>query len=153
MKYFRSVMVSGSLLLLVMIGLAPTASAGPSCYGDYCSGKNPYNTGCAANAYRWGYATVRTSSPESPYYDQSREAGRLELWVSKTCATRWARLVLWDYPASSGEIFKVRQSDGYTQQHAWQPRNPGTYYTLQIYNRSKCSEAEFGGWSTGCTVW
>ncbi|WP_369127639.1 DUF2690 domain-containing protein [Gordonia desulfuricans] len=140
-------------MVFAILPAAPQAAAAPSCYGDYCSGKNPYSTGCSANSYRWGSATVRTSSPGSSYYDQSASAGRLELWISRSCATRWARLVLTDHAASSGSILAVVQSDGYRKAHAWQPREPGTYYTAQIYSRNKCSRAVYGGWSTGCTVW
>jgi len=140
----------GGVVLAIALSLAveqASAATKPTCYGDYCSGKNPYQTGCAASGYRWGYANVKAG------YSTKYTVGRLELWISRTCATRWARLILWDTPEASGYVFSVVQSDGYKQQHAWQPDEPGTYYTNQIYSRSKCSYARYAGFRTGCTVW
>ena len=135
---------------MVWIGASPAYAA--TCYGDYCTGKNPYTTGCASNSYEWGYANIH--DPNS----NSAVVGDVELWISRTCATRWARVRIWEDNNYSVRV-QVKQSNGFTETTPWY-NGAGTYYTLQIYNRSLCSYAraigQFGGLNdaqTGCTVW
>lgn len=128
----------------------PAHAAG--CYGDYCTGKNPYSTGCASTAYRWGYTAVneRDSLTGNPV-----QIGNLELWISKGCATRWTRVVLWNNPDYTSYKFGITQSNGYTI-ISYTQQYSGTYYTYQIYNRSLCSYAwanDYGGARTGCALW
>lgn len=52
------------------------------CYGDYCSGKDPKQTGCSADAQTLGFKNL--------------SGARLELRWSSTCKTEWARWI--QYP-------------------------------------------------------
>ncbi len=80
-----------AVLLLAIAGsvvIAPTAQAAVTCYGDYCSGKDPMSTRCSDGAYTVAYTQVyfkRALTNATPY------AGLLELRWSPTCKTNWAR--------------------------------------------------------------
>lgn len=148
----------GLMLVIVLCGgfvalhTSSTPAHAASCYGDYCTGKNPYSTGCASSAYRWGYTAVIGYDFDNHSYSQ---IGNLELWISKECATRWARVVLWSNPSDESYKFGITQSNGYTI-ISYTQIYAGTYYTYQIYNRSLCSYAwinDSGGHRTGCALW
>jgi hypothetical protein len=95
-----------------------------SCYGDYCSGKDPVATGC--NTVAKTFAAKQLSG------------ARLELRWSPTCKTEWARWIQYssghvglsaDLPT---ELFAV-QDTGYTQSASYnpngEPENPAASST------------------------
>ena len=151
--WWISALIVGFIALAsTMAAVAPAANAAtPTCYGNYCTGTNPYSTGCAANSYEWGYSDLTDLTTGAV-------VGDVQLWISRSCATRWARAQLWGNPTGNYTIqVQVHQSDGYTETTPYY-LGDGTYYTRQIYNRSKCSYAAAWGQNlneawTGCTVW
>jgi hypothetical protein len=109
---------------LIIVGLsgivaAPAAMAA-SCYGDYCSGRLPEQTGCAADA-----VTVSATN---------FSGGRLELRWSPTCKTNWARLQI--YSGGFAYTLSAVQDTGYAQNVQWPAGTPGpgTYWTPMIYS-------------------
>jgi Protein of unknown function (DUF2690) len=111
----------------------PPAPAGPkpTCYGDYCSGKNPAKTNCAPGA------KVIASVPKTADDDTA-----LELLWSATCQTKWARMIV---PAGwwSLATLAAEQNTGYTQE-----TGVGGHYgtrtevvTPMIYSPKKCVKA------------
>ena len=79
-----------------------TATTG-GCYGDYCSGRDPQQTGCATNSSTLAYKDL--------------SGARLELRWSPKCETEWARWV--QYPIGTKSdlptaLFAI-QDTGYTQ--------------------------------------
>jgi hypothetical protein len=55
-----------------------------SCYGDYCSGQDPSQSGCGADAY------IAVSN--------NFDLGSLQIRYSPTCKTNWAKLVIYATP-------------------------------------------------------
>jgi hypothetical protein len=83
-----------------------------SCYGDYCSGKDPLATGCNAGA--------------KTFAAKELSGARLELRWSPTCKTEWARWIQY----SSGHVglsadlpteLLAVQDTGYTQSASYNP--------------------------------
>lgn len=115
--------LSATLTTLVLaLGLG-IVTAGPSsavgCYGDYCSGKDPSSTGCAADAYT--AAAVDFTG------------GRLEVRYSPTCKTNWSRLQI--YPGGFAYHLAAVQDTGYRQDVDWAASvGEGTYWTPMIYS-------------------
>ena len=93
---------------LIFGGALATASpaSAVTCYGDYCSGKQPDQTGCAAGAVTVDAVDFR--------------GGRLELRWSPTCKTNWARLQV--YPGGFAYTLAAVQDTGYTQSVQWAGR-------------------------------
>ena len=118
-----------------LVGTAAPASAAVSCYGDYCSGKDPQQTGCAADSYTTAYKDLAGK--------------RLELRWSPTCRTNWARLVV--YPTGVGCVtggdLVAKQDTGY-KQSSWLGvyicyiSTATTYWTPQIYSPVRLVRAE-----------
>lgn len=107
-------------VLTAMFGalLAPPANAA-SCYGDYCSGKDPEATGCARDAYTVAHARIPGTY------------ANVELRWSPSCKTNWARTT-W-HGSSSSYLRAVQCATGYTQAGA--VGDSGTYvWTRQIYS-------------------
>ena len=109
---------------------APAAPPKPTCYGDYCSGKNPIRTNCSIGA------TMIASVPKS-----SENPAALELFWSPACKTKWARMIIsgWWAPARMG----AEQSTGYQQE-----TGIGGHYSKKtevlspmIYSPKKCVKA------------
>lgn len=138
-------MAAGALASGGAVVFAPTAGAlpgGVSCYGDYCSGKGPEQTGCARSAVTLDSVDIGV--------------GELDLRYSKVCKTEWAWLYV--FPTQTmgpGQIWAVQPSTGYTQSApaggfaSSSPRSP-TYWTEMIYSPSRCVSANFNyypGWS------
>lgn len=76
------------------------------CYGDYCSGKDPKQTGCSADAQTLG--------------SKDLSGARLELRWSPTCKTEWARWI--QYPPGTNKFkddwptaISAVQDTGYTK--------------------------------------
>lgn len=130
-----------AVMLIISSGVVNLVAAAPasavSCYGDYCSGKDPMATGCANDAY-----TV--TSVVQP------GAGALEVRWSPTCKTNWARLTI--YPQGrigtyvNGAALSAVQSTGYTQTtwiSAWFGNQTYTYWSPMIYSPVKCVKAVY----------
>jgi hypothetical protein len=98
-------------ILAVVAGLLGTAtiqampaSADATCYGDYCSGKDPVRTGCDAGA--------RTVAWED------LTGARLEVRWSDKCQTNWARYQQYPRGWYFGNVpleLRAVQDTGYTQ--------------------------------------
>jgi hypothetical protein len=125
--------------VVAVVGITPlAASASPSvsCYGDYCSGRDPVQTGCANDAY-----TVTS-------YNDAYAS--LQLRWSPTCKTNWARLVV--YPTGNWSAFNygllvAHQDTGY-EQSTDTPIVTGTttsttFWTPMIYSPVHCVKAVF----------
>jgi hypothetical protein len=119
-------------LLASIFAVAPADAA--TCYGDYCSGKDPQATGCAADARTVAHV---------------RDAGGgyiLELRWSPSCKTNWARIS----KGSISWIKAVQPSTGYTQ---WgNLTTPGSpfVWSRQIYSPTRCvyGSSHITGWQT-----
>jgi hypothetical protein len=117
----------------VSLTSAPIASA-VTCYGDYCSGRDPNATGCGSDAY-----TVTAKN----YAEAS-----LQLRWSPTCKTNWARLVV--YPPgvrvfNYGSLWAI-QDTGYNQSTntpSVSGYSSATFWTPMIYSPSHCVKAVF----------
>ncbi|MFI5951838.1 DUF2690 domain-containing protein [Micromonospora chalcea] len=120
-----------------------TATAAPAtaatCWGDWCSGQDPVDTGCAyeEGANYVAYANV---------YDGR---GSLYLYWSPTCKTNWAKLYMHPWVGTvfpSGTLKAIQRDTGYTQQ--WgvpqvQGGNPKQTWTDMIYSPAYCVKARF----------
>jgi hypothetical protein len=118
-----------------LLGMTTSSSASAvSCYGDYCSGKNPNSTGCANDAYTVTSFNYATAS--------------LQLRWSPTCRTNWARLVV--YPPgvrifNYGSLWAI-QDTGYNQSVntlSVSGYSSATFYTAMIYSPVHCVKAVF----------
>ena len=117
---------------LIFGGALATASpaSAVTCYGDYCSGKQPDQTGCAAGAVTVDAVDFR--------------GGRLELRWSPTCKTNWARLQV--YPGGFAYTLSAVQDTGYTQSVQWPAgAGQGTYWTPMIYSPVRLVQARATG--------
>lgn len=132
-----------SILFLFLGGavvLAAPASAA-TCYGDYCSNKDPQATGCSTNAWTQNASVdVYSAGVVTNEY-----AGRLELRASNTCGTQWGRFT------SQGDFsYQVRleqPATGYVTD--WQNAGPWvSSWTNQIYSPNYCVRAHIitSGW-------
>lgn len=138
-RTLRPFALRGGLFAAVLATLSLAASAGTasavSCYGDYCSGKDPQATGCAADggmaraSYIWDSAQGRSR--------------KLELRWSPTCKTTWARIQIanesWFGPTLPKYLWVTQEKTNYTQ---WYVSNNGTWaWTRQIYSPRLCAWA------------
>ncbi len=119
---------------------APTPGGGASpppnsvtCYGDYCSGRDPQTTGCAADATTVAWRDV--------------PGARLELRWSQTCKTNWARYI--QYPQGFGgstalQLRAVQKGTAYTQRLNYDINGTptGTTWSPMIYSPVKLVRAE-----------
>jgi hypothetical protein len=97
------VLASGAL------GASAGSASAASCYGDYCSGKNPMATGCAADA-------------ETIAVRDDIVGARLDMRWSRTCKTAWARWQQYLRGWNLGTVLltlRTVQDTGYTQYHSW----------------------------------
>lgn len=104
-------------IALIMAVAAPASAA--SCYGDYCSGRDPQATGCSADAYTVAHSRIPGTS------------ANVELRWSPSCKTNWARTT-W-HGSDLNSLRAVQCPTGYTQ--AGVVGDNGTYvWTRQIYS-------------------
>lgn len=104
----KAVSVLARVLAVVALVVGGVAVATPAqavtCYGDYCSGKDPQSSGCAADAFTvtsWGNSTFMLETRWSP-----------------TCKTNWGRITLYDtgiIGCTPSGTLKAVQDTGYTQ--------------------------------------
>lgn len=97
--------------------VAPAAQA-VTCYGDYCSGRDPEATGCSADAY-----TVVSARIPGTYT-------HVELRWSPSCKTNWAR-TSWNANPQSA-LRAVQCPTGYTQ--GYSSTNGSYYWSRMIYS-------------------
>lgn len=143
----RSKFVRALAMFCVLIAgsggvVASTASsaAAVTCYGHYCSGKDPNATGCANDARTLGGVVRLEQAVIVPpgvvlYWDVK---GTLELRYSPTCKTKWARMKLTDDVAYVSGI-RVKKVTGYEQYKYTAGPNPistkrGQFHTNMIYS-------------------
>jgi hypothetical protein len=90
------------LACALVIGLSsPATAGGGTCYGDYCSNKDPVATRCATGAWTQRYVDVYYA--KAIPFRNTTYAGRLELRASNTCGTQWAR-----FTAASDIVYALR---------------------------------------------
>jgi hypothetical protein len=105
----------------------------PTCYGDYCSGKDPNKTHCAIDG------KMITEIPKGPEGDFS-----LELMWSAKCKTKWARVFLPRGLAAPSRL-GVEQSTGYMQEGGfggWYGKKTEVVSPM-IYSPVKCVKAYY----------
>lgn len=106
--------------------ISSTSSAyAVTCYGDYCSGRDPETSGCSNGA-----VTVAATNVTG---------GRLELRWSARCKTNWARYIQYPRGWFMGNIplqLRAVQDTGYTQRHNYGVNGTptGTTWTPMIYS-------------------
>ncbi|WP_158691136.1 DUF2690 domain-containing protein [Streptomyces sp. 351MFTsu5.1] len=120
----------------VVLPAQATGAQTVSCYGDYCSGQDPADSGCAADA-----VTVS---------EVADEVASLQLRWSPTCKTNWARLIVYKTGkklSPQGGLY-AHQETGYEQSRYVPIGTGGTYWTPMIYSPHKKVRATFydGGW-------
>ncbi|WP_054811456.1 DUF2690 domain-containing protein [Nocardia arizonensis] len=109
-----------------LVTAAATAAADVTCYGDYCSGRDPNQTRCAQDA-----KTIAA---------KHLQGSLIEVRYSPTCKTNWARYE--QYPVGARVIgtaplvLRAVQDTGYEQHHDFglNGADPGTYVTPMIYS-------------------
>lgn len=127
-----------SLAAAAALLTGPASAGAVTCWGDYCSGKDPNATGCANGAYTVAYVQL-------PGVQQ-----RLELRWSPTCRTNWARIL---YDPNPSWIRAVQRETGYVQ---WFSASNGTNsWSRMIYSPYRCVYAEvqtryWGRYATSC---
>lgn len=132
-------LMAGLFAVLALAAVFTIAPARPalavSCYGDYCSGKDPQTSGCSADAQPVAREGVYGTGGEQ----------WVELRWSPTCKTNWTRVNL---PATT---IKAVQSTGYTQYYSG---NNGSYWwSAMIYSPTLCVKAvASGSWGTTQTA-
>jgi len=130
MRHYRRLGTIAVVIALALIGAigveqvtTPMAhAASVSCYGDYCSGQDPVNTGCAADAVTFAWLDL--------------SGARLDLRWSPTCKTEWARWQQYPGLGSVPVTLAAVQDTGYTQSITYDVNGPGvgTTWTPMIYS-------------------
>jgi hypothetical protein len=110
------------MTLALALALFASPAQAVTCYGDYCSGKDPVATGCSADA--------RTVASNVTVYGGAYRYVQLR-W-SPTCKTNWTRV---NY-VTPKYLWATQEPTKYTQ---WYSNHNATYsWTRQIYSPSKC---------------
>jgi len=126
----RTRIVAALVLAIAGVGLtvAP-AQASVGCYGDYCSGRDPMETGCANDAYTVASASIYGTGG-TQYVD---------IRWSPTCKTNWARA---NFVTSN---IKSVQETGYTQ--GYSTNNGVNSWSRMIYSPALCVKGViWGSW-------
>ncbi len=100
------------------------ANLNVGCYGDYCTGQDPEDTGCSADAVTVAYTPYRY--------------GILELRWSNTCKTNWARIN--SSFTGSLEAQQTQQTTGHKQYFS--RSNVSFAWTKMIYSPTLCVRAQ-----------
>lgn len=139
LKRVAAVGLASTVAFGVTVLEARPAQASVGCYGDWCSGKDPEATGCAADAETLAESEVFQDSTvvdADGGHDQQDSVGELQLRWSPTCKTKWARLALHKAADITGVVAK--QDTGYKQSfHTggwWGATGPSISYTPMIYS-------------------
>lgn len=117
----------------VAVGAAASSAQAVSCYGDYCSGRDPVSSGCGADARTVASVDIT--------------GARLELRWSNRCKTNWARYVQYPRGWYFGNVpleLRAVQTGGYTQRRAYgnEGTGTGTTWSPMIYSPRKLVRAE-----------
>ncbi|MEV7230801.1 DUF2690 domain-containing protein [Polymorphospora sp. NPDC051019] len=116
--------VAGTTGTLVPARPALAGKVEAGCWGDWCSGRDPEETRCSADAYTVASAGIPWSG-----------GLEVELRWSPTCQTNWARV---NYGAFSF-VRAVQSGTGYTQDYS---ATNGTYWwSRMIYSPDRCVKA------------
>jgi len=131
-----------SLALVVVAALgfgvvSSTTATAVGCYGDYCSGQDPQNTGCSAD----GYTAAAVNASQF----------RLEVRYSPTCKTNWARITVYSPGLTlctpPGQLIALQdtgyQQGTYVPNHCMTHDGPWTYWTPMIYSPVHLVQARF----------
>lgn len=122
--------VGTAALAPALLALNPSTASAVGCYGDYCSGRDPQATGCAAGAY----ATAAANIPST--------GAVVQLIWSPTCKTNWTRT---NWPVQPyNTLSAVQQQTNYTQSGV-SGTGGGWSWTRMIYSPSLGVSARFGG--------
>lgn len=123
--------------MLIAVGASIIQSAPASavtCYGDYCSGQDPVQSGCAASA-----RTIFTTSVYG-----TGGASYVNVRWSDVCKTNWAQSNV-----ISSNI-KAEKQNGYTQ--GYSTNNGSMAWSRMIYSPVDHVRAViWGGWGTTAT--
>jgi len=135
----RGLLTAGAAATLAAASglLAPAPALAVGCYGDYCSGKDPDQTGCSAGAYTTASARIPGTN------------ATVDLRWSPTCKTNWTR-TNWYPDPSTTTISAVQCPTGYTQRGTSGSAD-GYYWTKMIYSPKMGVSARFTG-SPGSTA-
>jgi hypothetical protein len=118
---------------IVLVG-RPDPAAAVSCYGDWCSGRDPQATGCANDAVTVASVDVT--------------GARLELRWSPRCKTNWARYIQYPRGWFMGnvplELRAVQRDTGYTQRRSYgvNGTGTGTTWSPMIYSPVRLVRAQ-----------
>lgn len=134
--------VAMAIGVLVFAGPATPANA-VTCYGDYCSGKDPAATGCDSGAVTTKVYNTSIAS--------------LQVRWSPTCKTNWTRLII--YPTGKrcvtmGTIKSIQQGTSYTttKRHpdVCNTYSERSYWTPMIYSPVKKVKGRYesSDWAT-----
>ena len=129
--------ITGAVMASALAMAAPAPASAVSCWGDWCSGRDPVATGCSADAYTVAHVQL-------PAVIQ-----RLELRWSPRCKTNWARLTYDPYPSW---IRAVQPSTGYTRYFSG--RSAWNSWSAMIYSPFRCvyAQAQTRTWGRYTTV-
>jgi hypothetical protein len=108
---------------------APAAQA-VTCYGDYCSGRDPEATGCSADAYTVVSARIPGTS------------AHVELRWSPTCRSNWARTA-WNGSNPGSALRAVQCPTNYTQ--GYSGTNGSFWWSRMIYSPNLGVSAQWNG--------
>lgn len=131
----RAVLASAAAIPLAAAALAAGAAPAQavSCYGDYCSGKDPMATGCGSDGRTVASVDIT--------------GARIELRWSNRCKTNWARYIQYPRGWYFGNVpleLRAVQAGGYTQRRSYgnEGTGTGTTWTPMIYSPRKLVRAE-----------
>jgi hypothetical protein len=119
---------------VAVVATATPASAA-SCFGAYCEGQDPVDTGCSADAVTVATAAITNSS--------GNVIGRVDLRWSNSCETNWTRTVSY-----IGGQQLVAQSIALSDQYSTYEDLIGvsTIWTNMIYGLDECVYGEGEIW-------
>lgn len=123
-----------------------TPAAAVTCYGDYCSGKDPQATGCASGA---STSAVRE-------FSQGSTRGVLEVRYSPTCKTNWTRVTVYSVgnllQASAGTVKSIQDSGYTTSANVPRPTETVQVWTPMIYSPVRLVKGQYTTDTNPCRV-
>ncbi len=127
-------------LLAILGGTAVVAepALAVGCYGDWCSGQDPQDTGCANGAKTVAEARVKVHYTQvgGDPAGRDEDIGKVELRWSPTCQTNWARFTA-ERSSYVSQVW-VTQDTNYRQIKVTKGlignTEPGTFWTPMIYS-------------------
>ncbi|MBL8159393.1 DUF2690 domain-containing protein [Candidatus Saccharibacteria bacterium] len=99
-----------ALATAAMLVLTPATAQAAGCYGDWCTGKDPAATGCAADAVTVAVVGLHLNTiGVGGLSIGGDQYGQLELRWSARCKTNWARVRTW-MSSSMAAVAVVQES-------------------------------------------